>query len=321
MGASALVMDKGAAIFVAGQSSLLGSALLRELERQGYSNVIGAALEPDLADPGHTDAFFQAENPEYVFLTAGKSGGIEANQKYPADLIWDNLRVDCNVIGAAHRFGVRKLLYFASSCSYPKHCPQPMHVDSLLTGPLEPTNEAYAVAKIAGIKMCQAYREQYQANFITAIPANPFGLGDDFSPEDSHVIAALIRRIHEAKVTGAETVEIWGTGTPRREFIFADEVANAAIFVMNKYQDAPPINLGGGSDLSIKEAATTIKDVVGYQGEFRFNTSKPDGMPIKVMDSSVLLSMGWTPGGSFRDAVSATYQWFLQQQQLAGHTG
>ncbi|MBI1928719.1 NAD-dependent epimerase/dehydratase family protein, partial [Candidatus Poribacteria bacterium] len=218
-------------------------------------------------------------------------------------------------IDSAYRYGVKKLLYLASSCSYPKHCPQPMRPESLMTGPLEPTNEAYAVAKIAGMKLCQAYYQQYGANFITGIPANAFGPGDDFSPGDSHVIPALIRKMHEAKVRGTVSVEVWGTGTPRREFIFADDLADACLFVMREYDDPRfPINLSGSSDLSILELAALVKEVVGYPGELRFDPSKPDGMPLKRLDSSQLSRMGWQPKTPFRAALAMTYQWFLEKK-------
>ena len=306
-------MDKDSAIYVTGQSTLLGSALLRELERQGYSNLVGdPTTEPDLTSAADTETFFDGTSPEYVFLTGGLSGGIQLNQSLPADLMRDNLLVDCNVIYSASVHGVKKLLYLASSCSYPKQCPQPMRTDSMLTGPLEPTNESYAVAKIAGIKMCQAYRQQYNARFIAAIPADCFGPEDDFNPENSHVIPALIRKMHEAKERDEEYVSIWGTGRSRREFILADQVASAAIFVMQEYEEMEPINLGGGSDLSIHEAALIIKEVVGYGGGFRFDTSKADGMPLKILDSSKLKAMGWQPTSSFRDGVSITYRWFLE---------
>jgi GDP-L-fucose synthase len=308
-------MDTSSVIYVAGPKTLIGAALIRELKGQGYWNVVGGQEgEPDLIDATQVDDFFRAASPEYVFLTGGKSGGIQANQNYPAQLIRDNLLTDCHVIHSAYRHGVKKLLYFASSCSYPKHASQPMQVESLLTGPLEPTNEAYAVAKIAGIKMCQAYRQEYGADFISAIPANPFGPGDDFSPESSHVVPALIRRMHEGKQRGAETIDIWGTGTPRREFILADDVANASIFIMQGYGDLQPINIGGGWDLSIREVANLIKDVVGYRGEFHFDTRKPDGMPVKLMDWSKLRAMGWRPKTDVKDAISATYQWFLEKE-------
>jgi len=308
-------LDKQSRIYVAGAEALIGAALVRQLDRQGYRNLVGQPGDaPDLADGAQVDAFFARTKPEFVFFAAGKSGGIRANQKYPADLMIDNLLAACHVIQAAHRHGVKKLLYLASSCSYPKHCPQPMRVESLLTGPLEPTNEAYAVAKLAGLKLCQAYRQQHGANFICGIPADAFGPGDDFSPEDSHVVPALIRRMHEAKLAHAASVEIWGTGSPRREFIFADDLADACLFAMRHYDGPEPLNLGGGSNLSIKELAETIQAVVGFAGELRFDTSKPDGMPLKGLDSSRLLALGWRPQTPFRDALEATYQWFLRAQ-------
>lgn len=309
-------MEKQARIYVAGSQTLIGLAILRDLERQGYQNIVGSAEEePDLTDGAQVDTFFAKTTPQYVFLVAGKSGGIGANQKYPADLMLNNLLAGCHVIGSAHRHRVKKLLYLASSCSYPKHSPQPMRIESLLTGPLEPTNEAYALAKIAGIKLCQAYRRQFRANFICGIPGDAFGPGDDFSLEDSHVIAGLIRKVHEAKTLGAEFVEIWGTGAPRREFIFADDLADACIFIMREYDGSQPINLGGGSDLSINELAVLIKEVVGFSGALRFDTSKPDGMLLKILDSSELRAMGWRSRTPFRVALAVTYDWFLQIEQ------
>lgn len=309
-------MERHCKIYVAGGQTLIGAAVLRELERQGYANIVGRpGEEPELTDAAGVDAFFAKVSPDYVFLVAGKSGGIGANQKYPAELMLDNLLVECHVVHSAFRHGVRKLLYLASSCSYPKHCPQPMRVESLLTGTLEPTNEAYAIAKIAGIKLCQAYRQQYGAVFIAGIPANAFGPGDDFSPEDSHVIAALIRKMHEAKTVGAPYVEIWGSGAPRREFIFADDLADACLFVMCSYDEADPINIGSGTDLSIGELAALVKEVVGYSGELRYDSSRPDGMPLKILDSSKLAAMGWRPPTPFRIALSATYDWFLKTEQ------
>ena len=306
-------MERNSRVYVAGGETLIGAAILRQLERQGYRNIVGRpGEEPDLTDGRAVDDFFSRQLPEYVFMAAGKSGGIEANRKYPAELMLDNLLVGCNVIHNAHRYGVKKLLYLASSCSYPKHCPQPMRVESLFTGPLEPTNEAYAVAKIAGIKLCQAYRQEYGANFIVGIPANAFGPGDDFSPDNSHVIAALIRKMHEAKVASSASVEIWGTGTPRREFIFADDLADACLFVMQGYDGAEPINLGVGTDLSIAELAELVKETVGYVGGLRFDTSRPDGMPVKVLDSSRLIAMGWRPATPFRKALAVTLRAFLQ---------
>ncbi|MBI5052746.1 MAG: GDP-L-fucose synthase [Chloroflexi bacterium] len=303
-------MQRESRIYVAGGKTLIGSALLRELKRQGYQNVIGRE-EPDLTDGKQVELFFAALKPEYVFLAAGKSGGIGANQKYPAELMRDNLLIESHVIHSAQQHHATKLLYLASSCSYPKHAPQPMQIESLLTGKLESTNEAYAIAKIAGLGLCQAYRQQYGVNFVGGIPANGFGLGDDFSLEDSHVIAALIRKMHEAKIHRAPYVEIWGTGAARREFIFADDLADACLFVMNHYDSSQPINLGGGDDVSIAQLATMIKEVVGYSGELKFDTSKPDGMPLKSLDSSLLLSLGWKAKTPFNEALAKTYQWFL----------
>jgi GDP-L-fucose synthase len=309
-------MDKNARIYVAGQKTLIGSAIVRELKQRGFTNIVcEPEEEPALDDAMQVHSFFRCKAPEYVFVAAGKSGGIEANQKYPADLIHDNLLVSCHITQSAYRCEVKKLLYLASSCSYPRHCSQPMHPASLLTGVLEPTNEAYAVAKIAGIKLCQAYRQQYGVNFISAIPGNAFGPGDDFHPEDSHVIAALIRKMHEAKIAGAKSVEVWGTGSARREFIFVDDVADACIFVMRHYDGLEPINLGGGSDLSIRELAFLVKEVAGYSGEVRFDASKPDGMPLKMLDSSRLSEMGWRPKTDFLTGLSATYGWFVRSQK------
>lgn len=308
-------MERNSRVYVAGGETLIGAAILRQLKRQGYRNIVGRPEEePDLTDGRAVEDFFSRKLPEYVFMAAGKSGGIEANQKCPAGLMLDNLLVGCHIINSAYHYSVRKLIYLASSCSYPKHCPQPMRVESLLTGSLEPTNEAYAIAKIAGIKLCQAYREEYGANFIVGIPANAFGPGDDFGPDNSHVIAALIRKMHEAKVASAASVEIWGTGTPRREFIFADDLADACLFVMQEYNGAEPINLGGGTDLSIAELAELIKEAVGYLGGLRFDTSRPDGMPVKALDSSRLIAMGWRPATPFSTALAVTLSAFLQIQ-------
>jgi GDP-L-fucose synthase len=308
-------VETDAKIYVAGSWTFIGGAIGRELEQQGYKNIIAdPAVEPQLTDPVQVDAFFEAAAPEYVFLAAGESGGIAANQKYPARLMLDNLLVECNVINSAHRHGVKKLLYLASSCVYPRACAQPMKEDYLLTGPLEPTNEAYAVAKIAGIKLCQAYNQQFGTKFISGIPANVFGPGDDFSQEVSHVIPGLIRRMHEAKVRGDEWVEIWGTGTPRREFIFIDDLADASIFVMNFFDGEQPINLGSGAAISISQLAVLIKEVVGYTGDLKFDFTRSDGMLRKSLDSSKLAQLGWRPRTSLRDGLTATYRWFLQHE-------
>ena len=306
-------MDRNARIFVAGSNTLIGAALLRQLAAQSYTNVVGLPPgEPDLCSSAEVDSFFSRFRPDFVLFAAGKSGGIEANRLYPADLIIDNLLSECHVIEAAHRHGVKKLLYIGSSCSYPKLCPQPMRVESLLTGPLEPTNDAYATAKIAGIKLCQAYSRQHGRNFISGIPANAFGIEDDFSPAGGHVIPALIGKVHKAKVESLPSVSIWGTGTPRREFIFADDLADACLFVMREYNAAQtPINLGCGEDLSIRETAELIREVVGYAGELIFDVTKPDGMPLKSLDSAPLIRLGWRPSTPIVKALTETYEAYL----------
>jgi GDP-L-fucose synthase len=308
-------VEKDAKICIAGEQTLIGAGLQRQLVRQGYVNLVSrSAHEPTWSDAAQVDSFFAHTAPEYVFLVAGRSGGIAANQRYPADLMRDNLLAACHVLHSACRYGVKKVLYLASSCSYPRHCPQPMREEALFTGPLEPTNAAYAMAKLAGIALCEAYRQQYGVPIITAIPANSFGPGDDFSPEHAHVIPALIRKMHIAKVRGAAAVEIWGSGNPRREFLFVDDLADACLFIMRHYDEPQPINLGGGTDLSIREVAMAIKDLVGYRGALQFDPSKPDGMPGKVLDSSRLRAMGWRPRTPFPSALSATYAWFLHRQ-------
>ncbi|HBA40538.1 MAG TPA: GDP-fucose synthetase [Deltaproteobacteria bacterium] len=306
-------MEREERIYIAGSGTLIGKAIWRGLENRGYTNLVGGpGKEPDLNDPSQVNRFFARSKPDYVVFAAGRSRGIRANQLYPADLMRENLLVQSHVIDCAYRNGVKKLLYLASSCCYPRHCPQPMKEESLLSAPLEPTNEAYALAKIAGIKLCQAYRQQYGVDFISAIPGDVFGPGDDFSLEDSHVVPALIRKMHEGKEMGTDTVEIWGSGNPRRDVVFVDDLADACIFVMCQYAEAQPINIGSGADLTIREIAMVIKSVVGYRGELRFDTSRPDGMPKKLLDSSRLLAMGWQPKTSLISAVKVTYQWFLQ---------
>lgn len=310
-------MKANAKIYVAGTDLSLGKAIIRRLRELGYGNIVPLTEEekPKLTNAEEVERFFLRELPEYVFVVAGKSGGITANQKYPADLMLDNLLVGSHIIECARRHQVRKLLYVASSCVYPKHCIQPMKVESLMTGPLEPTNEAYAIAKLTGTYLCQAYRQQYGANFVSVIPANPFGPGDNFDSEDSHVVPALIRRMHEAKLMGAPSVEIWGSGAPQREFIFIDDLADACIFVMRKYEDTVPINIGSGATLSIKELAALIKEITNYLGVLHFNPNKPDGMPLKVLESSALKKMGWRPRTSLRAGLETTYRWFQDTQQ------
>jgi GDP-L-fucose synthase len=299
-------------IYVAGIDTLIGAAILRRLRAEGYQPL--TEDEPDLTCADAVEAFFTEYKPEYVVHAAGRSGGIAANQKYPADLLQHNLLVNSHVIDAAHRHGVNKLLYLASSCSYPRLCPQPMAAEHLMTGPLEPTNAAYATAKLAGIELCRAYRQQHGRNFIVGIPANAFGPGDDYDPENAHVIGALVRRMHEAKEQGRDRVTIWGSGTPQREFIFAADLADACLLVMRNYDDATPINLGGGSDVSIAELAQHVRDVVGFRGRLEFDRSRPDGMPRKALDGRVLAALGWRPRTPLRDALALTYQDFLASE-------
>jgi GDP-L-fucose synthase len=311
----------GARVFVAGGQTLLGAAALERL-RATAAEVVGAPPdEPDLTDANAVEDFFVQARPEYVLVAAGKSGGIRANQLYPATLLYDNLLVAAHVLEAAYRHGVRRLLYLASSCCYPRLAPQPLRVESLGTEPLEPTNEAYATAKLAGLTLCRAYREQYGVDFVAAIPANSFGPGDDFSPEDSHVIPGLIRRMHEAKERGDMVFPIWGTGQARREFVYAPDLADASLFVLSRYAGGEPINLGGGANLSIADLAHTVAEVIGYRGRLVFDPSKPDGMPLKGLDAAPLRALGWTPATDFRQALALTYDWFLRNvvQEESGY--
>lgn len=304
-------MNKAPKLFVAGADGLIGGAVLREVEAKGFYNATGQGNRaPDLKDPKSVHDFFQRERPEYVIFAAGKTGGIAANQENPADLMFDNLTSSCNVIHASYARGVKKLLYLASSCCYPRHCPQPMKEEYLLTGPLEPTNEAYALAKIAGLKLCQAYRQQYRMNFVCGIPANAFGPGDDFSPEGSHVIGGLMRRMRDAKSRDEDRVVAWGSGMPRREFIYVEDLAKACVFVLENYEEDTPVNLGGGYCLTIARIAEKIKEVCGFKGEIVFDASKPDGMPVKILDSGKLEKMGWKAEWNLDDALKNTYKWF-----------
>ncbi len=318
---SGISADKDAmrkqAVYVAGGQTLIGAALLRRLAAHGFQHLIGGDHEPDLTYRGAVEKFLEKHRPAYIIVAAGKSGGIAANVKYPASFMYDNLVASTNIIHAAHEHGVKKLLYLASSCSYPRQCPQPMAIEQLMTGPLEPTNEPYAVAKLAGLKLCQAYRQEYNADFIVGIPANAFGVGDDFSAEDSHVIGALIGRMHNAKLRNEPSVVIWGSGSPKREFIFADDLADACLFVLQNYSSASPINLGGGDAVSIAELAAMIKQVVGYRGELKFDTTRPDGMPLKALDSRPLQALGWKPATPFASALEQTYEDYLKQAGTA----
>jgi GDP-L-fucose synthase len=309
-------MGRQASAFVAGADTLIGAAITRALRaRDGAAPLTDAGI--DLTRVEEVERLLTRARPTQVYMAAGRSAGIAGNMRFPADLMLNNLQVGLNVVGAAHRAGVPKLLYLASSCSYPRACPQPMREERLLSGPLEPTNESYAVAKLAGLKLCEALARQHGARFISGIPANAFGPGDDFHPEASHVIAALIRRMHEAKRAGAPQVQIWGTGAPRREFIYADDLAAACLFVMERYEETTPINLAGGADLSIAELSRAIRAVVGYDGELAFDPSKPDGMPLKALDARKLRGLGWRPSTPMTVALEATYQWYLENQDAA----
>jgi GDP-L-fucose synthase len=298
-------MDGSARVFVAGGDTLIGAALERAVAARGEA-LLPAPPGLDLGRADQVQDFFQERRPTHVYLAAGRTGGIAANQRHPVVLMLDNLRVACNVLEASHRLGVTRLLNLGSSCSYPRDCAQPMAPEALMTGPLEPTNEAYATAKLSAMVLVRAYRQQFGAPFISAIPANAFGPGDDFSPEDSHVIAALIRRMAEAKAEGLPEVEIWGTGTPRREFIYADDLAEACLVAMDRYDGDLPINLGCGADLSIRELAEAVQAAVGYPGRLVFNPARPDGMPRKCLDASRILALGWRPAHPFREALRLT---------------
>ena len=304
-------MDKQAKIYVAGHRGLVGSALIRELHRQGYMNiVVKTHAELDLINQEAVNAFFMAEKPNYVFLSAAKVGGIGANSKYPADFIYQNLMIATNIIHAAYKNNVKKLLFLGSSCIYPKMAEQPIKEESLLTGALEPTNDAYALAKITGIKMCQAYNQQYGTKYISVMPTNLYGINDNFDLETSHVFPALIRKFHEAKINNEPIVTIWGTGTPIREFLFVDDLAEASIYLMNTYEEDKIVNIGTGVGVTIKELAESIMQVVGYKGELVFDTSKPDGTPIKINDVSYLNSLGWKAKVSLLDGIKRTYEWY-----------
>jgi len=311
-------MTPDARVFVAGHRGLVGGAIYRKLHAGGFRQVLTRSRnELDLTNQAAVDAFFAAERPGYVFLAAARVGGIHANATSPADFIRDNLQIQTNVIDAAYRNGARKLLFLGSSCVYPKFAPQPMTEESLLSGPLEPTNEWYAIAKIAGLKMCAAYRRQYGFDAISAMPTNLYGPGDNFDLANSHVLPALVRKCHEAKVTGAPEVVVWGTGAPRREFLHVDDLADAALFLMNRYEDETAINVGWGKDISIAELARLIADVVGYAGDIRFDPSKPDGTPRKLLDVSRLSALGWQPSIELRVGIEQAYQWFLQNSKSA----
>ncbi|KAG7942467.1 hypothetical protein I3843_16G104000 [Carya illinoinensis] len=305
--------DKTAKICVLGHRGLVGSAIVRKLQHLGFTNLLlRTHSELDLTRQNDVETFFAAEKPRFVILAAAKVGGIHANSTYPADFIAVNLQIQTNVIDSSYRHGVQKLLFLGSSCIYPKFAPQPIPEDALLTSPLEPTNEWYAVAKIAGIKMCQAYRIQYGWDAISAMPTNLYGPNDNFHPENSHVLPALMRRFHEAKVKKAKEVVVWGTGSPLREFLHVDDLADAVIFLMESYSGLGQLNVGSGKEVSIKELAELVKEVVGFEGELVWDASKPDGTPRKLMDCSKLAELGWSSKISLKDGLADTYKWYLE---------
>ena len=304
-------MQTASKVFVAGHRGLVGSALVRALGQRGFKNLLlRTHAELDLTNQSAVEQFFRTEQPDHVLLAAAKVGGIHANSSYPAEFMQVNLAMQSNVIDAAWRHGTQKLLFLGSSCIYPKLAPQPMPEDCLLTGPLEPTNEWYAIAKIAGLKMCQAYRRQYGFNAISVMPTNLYGPGDNFDLQNSHVLPALLRKFHEAKVAGAAEVEVWGTGTPRREFLHVDDLADACLYLMERYNDEGLINVGWGTDQSIRELATLVGEVVGFRGALRFDASKPDGTPRKLLDTKRVNALGWKPRIELRAGLRATYEWY-----------
>ena len=306
-------MNLDAKIYVAGHRGLVGSAIVRNLEAKGYKNIIYRThKELDLTNQEAVRRFFEEEKPEYVFLAAAKVGGIHANNTYPADFIYDNLMIQNNVIKAAHDFEVKKLLFLGSTCIYPKMAPQPIKEEYLLTGSLEETNEAYAVAKIAGLEMCKFFKRQYGDNFISCMPTNLYGPNDNFDLKNSHVLPALIRKFHEAKVNNSEVVEVWGTGTPLREFLYVDDMADACVFLMENYDGEQHVNIGTGEEVSIRELAETVKEVVGFEGELVFNTEMPDGTPRKLTTVDKLHGLGWKHKVSLDKGIKLAYNWFLE---------
>lgn len=310
-------MDKNAKVYIAGHRGMVGSAIQRKLEKEGFANIITrTSAELDLRDQQAVAAFFEQEKPGYVFLAAAKVGGIVANNTYRAEFLFDNLQIQNNIINSSYVNGVKKLMFLGSSCIYPKMAPQPLKEDYLLTGTLEPTNEPYAIAKIAGIKMCDAYRDQYGCNFISVMPTNLYGYNDNYHPQNSHVLPAMIRRFHEAKVNNLPTVTIWGTGSPKREFLFADDLAEACYYLMQNYNEQGLVNIGTGEDISIKDLAQLVKKIVGYTGEIDFDTSKPDGTPRKLMDVNKLHSKGWKHTINLEEGIAMAYQDFLQKTEL-----
>ncbi len=308
-------MNKDSKIYVAGHKGLVGSAILRKLEHEGYTNLVyKSSSELDLRDSKAVSSFFEREHIDYVFLAAAKVGGIVANNEFPADFLRDNLMIQTNVIDSAYKNNVKKLLFLGSTCIYPKLAPQPLKEEYLLTGELEPTNEPYAIAKIAGIKMCQSYNRQYGTKYISVMPTNMYGANDNFDLQTSHVLPALIRKVHEAKIENKPFVEVWGTGKPLREFLYSDDLADACIFLMQNYEDNDIINVGVGKDVSIKDLTEKIKEIVGYEGEIKFDTSKPDGTPRKLVDVTKINGLGWKASTSLEEGINLAYNWFLENK-------
>jgi len=308
-------LNKDSKIYIAGHRGMVGSAIIRRLNELGYNNIIHRELnELDLRRQEQVEKFFEEEKPEYVFLAAAKVGGIHANNTYPAEFIYDNLMIEANIIHSAYKSGVKKLLFLGSSCIYPKFATQPIAEEELLNGYLEPTNEAYAIAKITGIELCKFYRRQYGADFISAMPTNLYGINDNFDLETSHVMPALIRKFHEAKINGDKEVIMWGTGTPKREFLYVDDLADGLIHLMNNYSDEIHLNIGTGEDVEIRELAQIIKEVVQYQGEIVNDTTKPDGTPRKLMSVDRLHNTGWKHKVELREGIEKVYKWYLEEK-------
>jgi GDP-L-fucose synthase len=306
-------MEKNSKIYVAGHRGMVGSAVVRCLRKKGFENLVfRTSIELDLTRQSDVEQFFLHEKPDYVFLAAAHVGGIVANQTYRAEFIYANLQIQNNVIHSAWKVGVKKLLFFSSSCVYPRSCPQPMKEEYLWTGPLEPTNEPYATAKLAGMSMCQAYNDQYGTNFLSAIPTNLYGPNDNYDPQQSHVMAALIQKLQIAKINGYKEVTLWGTGSPRRELMFVDDAADASLFLMQNYEGSKPVNIGLGEDRTIRDLAELVKQVVGYEGGIVFDISKPDGVPRKLLDVSCLQDMGWKAQTDLEEGINKAYDWYLQ---------